>query len=704
MSTFDGLVAEFPDIRSAPSPSPARSRCPRHVASVPNRAIVDYFRQHAGTSPPLACFLSHIHSDHLAGLESLRSPFVYCSAATREMLLRLERYPCRINYAKGILEARQQTYKHLHKVLKPLPLGTPTRIELRPDHDIQVTLLDANHCPGAVMILIESQASVVLYTGDIRSEPWFVNSLARNPSIIEYTSGIRTLDKIYLDTSYVEDVPFQAKSEGLAELIRTVKEYPPDTVFHLQAWTYGYEDVWVALAKALNSAIHVDDYKLRVYGSLRSRPSHDQYGPDWHLAPEAPALMGFMRGNEAHPGCLTSDEEVRLHSCEKGNMCSAASQPSVVKIQPIIARLPNGQDIAEAGVGGGGDDLEREVELDVLSRDDLDTLLDLIISAGDMSQAKQRVMQAAFAQCATSGRPLALNLDASSLGDDLSTSLRDAIKAIARCPGPNPAPNDSTAGHVEGPSKILPRIIQFPYSRHSSYAELCLLVDLFKPRDVWPCTVNIEEWLQNGTPGRLPLKTDQLLTNICKDLSIRTLFGPYCSGDSFAHDLRLNALAGILRREDEPSQARETQLTCSNLDADPSSSPPLLQPAMPCDSAVPPAPSTNPRAADGQIGDLPAGAASARYPTRRGCVMADSEVQKRNFDEFRHGHDTQGADGDDDSSQQTQASATSTPARYSAARVDAYNQMRRNYLDGDHWAPIQLLSTGDNHTEPDTEL
>lgn len=42
---------------------------------------------------------------------------VYCSAATREILLRLERYPCRINYAKGILETRQQTFKHLHKVL-----------------------------------------------------------------------------------------------------------------------------------------------------------------------------------------------------------------------------------------------------------------------------------------------------------------------------------------------------------------------------------------------------------------------------------------------------------------------------------------------------------------------------------------------------------------------------------------------------------
>jgi len=46
MSTFGGVMSEFPDVR------------------------VDYFRPVNGLRPPLATFLSHIHSDHRAGLDT----------------------------------------------------------------------------------------------------------------------------------------------------------------------------------------------------------------------------------------------------------------------------------------------------------------------------------------------------------------------------------------------------------------------------------------------------------------------------------------------------------------------------------------------------------------------------------------------------------------------------------------------------------
>lgn len=103
--------------------------------------------------------------------------------------------------------------------------------------------------------MIEGNDKAILYTGDIRSEPWWVNSLARNPSIVQYASGLKTLDRIYLDTSMLNDDILQTKAEGLAELLEKVSKYPDDTMFCLQAWTYGYEEVWIALSKALNSKV-----------------------------------------------------------------------------------------------------------------------------------------------------------------------------------------------------------------------------------------------------------------------------------------------------------------------------------------------------------------------------------------------------------------------------------------------------------------
>ncbi|PFH59821.1 hypothetical protein XA68_11839 [Ophiocordyceps unilateralis] len=508
MSTFNGLVAEFPDIR------------------------IDFFRNQAKEPPPLACFLSHIHSDHLAGLESLRSPFVYCSAATREMLLRLERYPCRINYAKGILEARRQTYSHLSRVLKPLPLETPTTIELRPGRRIRVALFDANHCPGAVMFLIQGDGKSILYTGDVRCEPSFISSLARSPLLIEYSCGIKTLDTIYLDTSFIADIPFPSKAAGIAELLRAVARYPDDTVFHIRAWTYGYEDVWIALSSALDSPIHVDDYKLRVYGALRTSSEH-------HLAAGAAALTGHMCANTPHPGCLTSDTHVRLHSCEKGNMCAVAKGPAVVSIQPIVTRLADGEALAEQGVGGGGEDLEREAELTFSLQDDGPALMDLISRCDTLDEAQREGLKKAMEKVQEEGRGLLLNVVASSLGEGDEAQVHNALNALSRLV--SGSGKNEAAGSDRNMTGHLPTVIRFPYSRHSSYPELCRLIKMFGPHDVWPCTVDKKRWKAQA-------------------ISIRSLFGDFCSHRQiFRHD----QMMAIVASDSTSSQATERVATPS---------------------------------------------------------------------------------------------------------------------------------------------
>ena len=75
---------------------------------------------------------------------------------------------------------------------------------------------------------------------------------------------------------------------------------------------------------------------------------------------------------------------------------------------------------------------------------------------------------------------------------------------------------------------------QFPYSRHSSYMELCELVSAFKPKDVFPCTTDPLSWDENT--------------------SIRTLFGHLCSGDQFSHDTHMRE---IITNDEELLRSRK---------------------------------------------------------------------------------------------------------------------------------------------------
>lgn len=264
-----------------------------------------------------------------------------------------------MNFSKGILERRVQTYRHLKKLLKPIALETPTLLELAPGREIRVTLFDANHCVGAVMFLIEDEGNAILYTGDIRSEKWWINSLSRNPVLLPYVASsdllpLKQLDTIYLDTTFASKldpyVQFPSKASGTMELLRQVAKYPPDTLFYLDAWTFGYEDVWQALSTFLGTQIHVDDYRHSLYTSLL-------YSKDLR-SPEAFKLIGSNCGNHFQKGCL-STEQSRVHSCEKGTGCSIWNKSEhtwivpdmnntddflgFVRIAPIISRYKGKQ-------------------------------------------------------------------------------------------------------------------------------------------------------------------------------------------------------------------------------------------------------------------------------------------------------------------------------------------------------------------------
>ncbi|KZF22039.1 hypothetical protein L228DRAFT_283232 [Xylona heveae TC161] len=382
MSTFKGLVAEFPEIR------------------------IDYFRTITGVTPPLVCFLSHVHSDHLLGLESLKAPFIYCSAATRELLLRLEKYPHRMNFAKGILECRKQHYKNLKNLLKSIPLETPTCLELSPGREIRVTLFD----------------------------------------------------------------------------------------------------------------MHVDSYKMRLYKSLTA-------SGEGAPIPEAFALAGFKCGNRHHPGCLTSDPTVRLHGCERGMACSTVMSSDVVHIIPIISRLGNGLELPEVGAGGGQGDLLQVHELELSDTTAVGSLMNLCKTQVHDVEAFARVCSL-ISKAMLSTRQV-LSLEAGLLNKENTIPLTELIELLVKEAEEEETNNKSAENRTSDVTpkhdvKILPRRITFPYSRHSSYEELCHLVEAFHPKDIYPCTV-VEEEQWNSS------------------LSMQSLFGHLCSGNEFSHDQEMLA-------------------------------------------------------------------------------------------------------------------------------------------------------------------
>lgn len=109
---------------------------------------------------------------------------------------------------------------------------------------------------------------------------------------------------------------------------------------------------------------------MRVFQSLVTKPKDNRWAAQTHLAKEAPALVGFTCGNSPHGGCLTLDENVRLHSCEKGMSCEVMEHSPVVWIRPIVTHLKDGRDVMEVGLGGGGEDLTHTTTLttDTISR------------------------------------------------------------------------------------------------------------------------------------------------------------------------------------------------------------------------------------------------------------------------------------------------------------------------------------------------
>ncbi|KAM8837604.1 DNA cross-link repair 1A protein isoform 2-T2 [Spinachia spinachia] len=202
-----------------------------------------------------AYFLTHFHSDHYGGLTKKSTLPIYCNRITG-------------NLVKSKLRVAEQ-YVHV------LPMNTKVTVE-----GIKVILLEANHCPGAAMLLFFlPDGQTVLHTGDFRADP----SMETYPELL----GCR-VQTLYLDTTYCSpEYTFPRQQEAIDFAANTAFELVtlnPRTLVVCGSYSVGKEKVFLALAGVLGSKVCLSRDKYNTMCCLESEQVRQRITTDWKAA------------------------------------------------------------------------------------------------------------------------------------------------------------------------------------------------------------------------------------------------------------------------------------------------------------------------------------------------------------------------------------------------------------------------------------
>ena len=277
------------------------------VADVKN-LIIDGFK----IAPQLSktfYFLSHFHSDHYTGLnERWDNGVIICSSITSALIKQ------ELNVTKPEI-----------MIINP---GEELIIKIK-EIKIKINAMDANHCPGALLLLFEflndnnnhnnnhndnhnnsntnssssstttttTTNNIHLHCGDMR----YSSKFKSYPALL---NGKIKIAKLYLDTTYAharhDFIPQDEAIQRIVTLCKSFINKEKEGIICLQAYTIGKERLITAVSQALNMPAYVDSRKFNIIKQL---------GPPYSKSV----------GGEVNSSLFTDDmNSTRIHVCKMG--------------------------------------------------------------------------------------------------------------------------------------------------------------------------------------------------------------------------------------------------------------------------------------------------------------------------------------------------------------------------------------------------
>ncbi|GBG26515.1 5' exonuclease Apollo [Hondaea fermentalgiana] len=185
-------------------------------------------------------FLSHAHMDHMRGLNaSWNWGEIYCSHETKAIVSKMWPELCPFLMGRDMEEA-------FDVILDAEGLVS-----------VQVRMLDAYHCLGSAVFVIDGFFGRAVYTGDFRAERALLDH--------DIWREDRPVDYLFLDnTLHASSMPQVDRAHWRELLCDLVRFYPSHTRFEVGIESLGKEEVLESLAKALDTKVIVSRARFEV--------------------------------------------------------------------------------------------------------------------------------------------------------------------------------------------------------------------------------------------------------------------------------------------------------------------------------------------------------------------------------------------------------------------------------------------------------